>query len=350
MNQVRIAVGGAGLIGRRHIEEIRRNCGTRLAAIIDPGPDAAEIADREGVPLYETLEACLAAARPDGVVLATPNRLHVPQGLACIAAGLPVLIEKPLAHDLEEGERLVAAAEAAGARVLIGHHRQHSPLMRRAVEAIRSGLLGRIVGVIGSAVFYKPDGYFEGANAWRREPGGGPLLINMIHEIGNLRAMVGEIAAVQATASNAVRGFSVEDTVAMTVRFANGALGTFLLSDTAASARSWEQTSRENEAYPTYPDEDAYTILGTEGSLAVPTFRLKRYAQPEERSWFAPFACDTLAVERADPLAEQIAHFAAVIRAEAEPLVSARDGLQNLRVIDAIAQAARTGGTVEIPA
>ncbi|TNC05869.1 Gfo/Idh/MocA family oxidoreductase [Methylobacterium terricola] len=348
MHEVRIAVAGAGLIGRRHIEEIGRSRGTRLSAIVDPGPDAAAIAEREGVPLFGTLESCFATARPDGVVLATPNRLHVPQGLACIAAGLPVLIEKPLAHGLDEGERLVAAAEAAGARVLVGHHRQHSPLMRRAVEAIRSGLLGRIVGVIGSAVFCKPDGYFEGPNAWRREPGGGPLLINMIHEIGNLRAMVGEIAAVQATASNAVRGFSVEDTVAMSLRFANGALGTFLLSDTAASARSWEQTSRENAAYPTYPDEDAYTILGTDGSLAVPTFRLKRYARPEERSWFAPFACETLAVERADPLAEQIAHFAAVIRGEAEPLVSARDGLQNLRVVDAIARAARTGGTVEL--
>ncbi|MFH6784562.1 MULTISPECIES: Gfo/Idh/MocA family protein [Methylobacterium] len=348
MDEVRIAVAGAGLIGLRHIEEIGRNPGTRLSAIVDPGPGAAAIAAREGVPRHETLEACLAADRPDGVVLATPNRLHVPQGLACIAAGLPVLIEKPLAHDLAAGERLVAAAEEAGARVLVGHHRLHSPILRRAVEAVRSGFLGRIVGVIGSAAFYKPDGYFEGPNAWRREPGGGPLLINMIHEIGNLRAMVGEIAAVQATASNAVRGFSIEDTVAMTLRFANGALGTFLLSDTAAAARSWEHTARENDAYPTYPDEDAYTILGTEGSLAVPTFRLKRYARPEARSWFEPFACDTLAVERADPLAEQIAHFAAVIRGDAVPLVSARDGLQNLRVVDAIAQAARTGGTVEI--
>ncbi|MET7247724.1 Gfo/Idh/MocA family oxidoreductase [Methylobacterium sp. EM32] len=349
MDEVRIAVAGAGQIGLRHIEEIGKTPGARLSAVIDPGPDAAAVADREGVPLYETLDACLSADRPDGVVLATPNRLHVPQGLACIATGIPVLIEKPLAHSLEEGERLVAAAEKAGARVLVGHHRLHSPLLRRVVEVVRSGLLGRIVGVMGSAAFYKPDAYFAGANAWRREPGGGPLLINMIHEIGNLRAMVGEVVAVQATASNAVRGFPVEDTVAITLRFAEGALGTFFLSDTAASARSWEQTSRENEAYPTYPDEDAYTIVGTDGSLAVPTLRVKRYAKAEARSWFEPFTCETLAVDRADPLAEQIAHFAAVIRGEAAPLVSARDGLQNLRVVDAIMQASRLGGTVEVP-
>ena len=122
---------------------------------------------------------------------------------------------------------------------------------------------------MGSAVFCKPDseGYFDPPYDWRRRPGGGPILINMVHEVGNLRAMVGEIVAVQAFASNATRGFEVEDTVAINLRFQGGALGTFLLSDTAASPRSWEQTSRENEAYATYDDEDAYVIIGTRGSL-----------------------------------------------------------------------------------
>jgi len=64
------------------------------------------------------------------------------------------------------------------------------------------------------------------------------------------------------------------------------------------------------------------------------------------RSWWKPFQTDVVAMERKDPLAEQIEHFAAVIRGEAEPLVTARDGLQNLRVTDAIAEAARTGRIV----
>ena len=69
----------------------------------------------------------------------------------------------------------------------------------------------------------------------------------------------------------------------MTFRFAGGALGTFMLSDTAASARSWEQTSQENTAYPTHPDEDAYLVAGTTGSLAIPTMRLRVF--PGTRSW-----------------------------------------------------------------
>jgi len=216
---------------------------------------------------------------------------------------------------------------------------------------VKSGILGPIVGVIGSAVFYKPDseGYFDGPNAWRKEPGGGPMLLNMIHEVGNLRAMVGEIVAVQAFASNQTRGFNVEDTVAINLRFANGALGTFLLSDTAASPKSWEQTSQENKAYATYPDEDAYVIIGASGSLSVPSMRLKYYEKKGERSWYKPFTEKTIPLERADPLARQIEHFAAVIRGEAKPLVSGRDGLQNLRVTDAIVEAAKSGKTVEVP-
>jgi predicted dehydrogenase len=315
--------------------------------IIDPAPSAAEIARAASVPRYETLQAMFAAQRPKGVIVATPNQLHVQNGLECIEAGVPALIEKPLADSVGEGIRLRAAAERAGARILVGHHRVHSPLLATACAIVQQGTLGRLVAVTGSAMFYKPDGYFDEA-PWRRQPGGGPILINMIHEIGNLRALCGEIVAVQAFTSNATRGFPVEDTVAINLRFANGALGTFMLSDTAASARSWEQTSQENKSYATYPDEDCYVIVGTDGSLAVPTMRLKTYARKEDRSWWKPFRTDTAAIDRADPLERQLAHFCAVIRGEVEPRVTARDGLANLRVTEAIAEAARTGNIVTL--
>lgn len=350
MNKVRLVVAGAGLIGHRHIEEVQKNAGCELISIVDPCPSAkfAATALNAGVPIYQSLAEMFANDKPDGVILATPNQLHADQAIECINAGVTTFIEKPVAHTLADGIRVCEAAEASGVKVLVGHHRRHSPILHKAIEIVESGVLGQIVGVIGSAVFYKPDseGYYDGPNTWRREPGGGPILINMIHEIGNLRAMVGEIVAVQAFTSNATRAFKVEDSAAINLRFANGALGSFLLSDTAASAKSWEQTSQENKQYPTYPDEDCYTIIGSRGSLAIPTMRLKYYKQDDDRSWYKPFVCETLYVERLDPLAEQINHFAAVIRGEEEVLVTARDGLQNLRVTDAIVEAARTGSVV----
>jgi predicted dehydrogenase len=77
--------------------------------------------------------------------------------------------------------------------------------------------------------------------------------------------------------------------------------------------------------------------------------RLHTYAKKSDRSWYKPFKTETVPVQRADPLAWQIEHFAAVIRGEAKPLVTGRDGLQNLRVTDAIIQAAKTGQTVNVP-
>jgi predicted dehydrogenase len=225
---LRIAVIGAGAIGRAHIERILQNPDCRLTAIVDPAPGAAEIAAKAGAPLIASLTDVLTHERPDGVILATPNRLHVEQGLACVAAGVPALIEKPLADTIEDGKRLCRSAERANVKLLTGHHRQHNPIMVKAAEIVRGGRLGRLVAVVGTEMFYKPDQYFEDG-PWRRQPGGGPLLINMVHEVGNLRSLCGEIAAVQAFASSATRNFPVEDTVAVSLRFANGGAGQLLV-------------------------------------------------------------------------------------------------------------------------
>ena len=74
--------------------------------------------------------------------------------------------------------------------------------------------------------------------------------------------------------------------------------------------------------------------------------RLKTYPRREDRSWWNAFSETVVEVVRDDPLQHQMAHFAAVVRGETQPLVSARDGLQNLRVTEAIAQAAASGSTV----
>lgn len=347
MTKIRIAVAGAGLIGQAHIKVLGSSPSCMLLAVVDPSPAAVEVAVKAGVPLYKTIDELLSANRPDGLILATPNQLHVSQALQCMEAKLPILLEKPIATTVAEGEKIVAMVAATNAKVLIGHHRAHSPIMAKAKEVIDSGKLGKLVAFMGSATFFKPDHYFVDA-PWRKELGAGPILINMIHEVHNMRMMFGEIVAVQALGSHAIRGFAVEDTVTINLRFANGALGTFMLSDTAASAKSWEQTSQENKSYASYDDEDCYVITGTHGTLSVPTMRLKSYANDEGRSWWKAFDATVVSIVREDPLKLQIEHFCAVIRGETQPLVSANDGLQNLRVIEAIFESTKTGQIVEL--
>ena len=346
MRKVRIAVAGAGPIGQRQIEELLAAPSAELAAIVEPGPGGPENMRQYRVQQYPTLERLLALDPPDGVILATPNRLHAEGALACIAAGVPVLVEKPIADNVESATSVVEAGEQAGVPVLTAHHRQHSPIMIEARRIIRSGRLGPLVAVVGTTLFRKPDEYFEVGDGWRREPGGGPVLLNLIHDVNSLLSLVGDIVGVQAVTSNATRRFPVEDTAAMIFRFANGALGTFVLSDAAGSPRSWEQTSLEDKSYVGYPEEDCYHIAGTRGSLSVPTLRLRLF--PGKPSWHQPFEESMADIERSDPLANQIEHFAAVIRGRAEPVVSGRDGLNTLRVVEAVQQAARTGAIVSL--
>lgn len=348
MKKLGLVVVGPGLIGKQHIRLINENPRCELSAIVAPDhADNFETAQANGAPLFHSLGECLQAITVDGVIISSPNEFHAEQASQCIQAGIPVLIEKPITVSVAEGEALVSMAEQNHAKVMVGHHRAHSPLLTLARATIEEGRLGRLVSVMGSAQFSKPAHYFEDG-PWRREPGGGPILINLIHEIGNLRSLCGEISAVQAFSSSAIRQFPVEDTVVINLAFANGALGTFVLSDTAATAKSWEQTSRENPSYPTYVDEDCYMISGTTGSLAIPTMRLKYYGAETEPSWWAPFREEVLEVRREDPLTRQLEHFTQVIEGRCAPLVSAADGLRNLLVTEAVRRSATTRQAVNV--
>jgi predicted dehydrogenase len=267
----------------------------------------------------------------DAVILATPNALHVDGGLACIARGLPVLIEKPLAVDVAGARRLVEAAASAGVHLLVGHHRRHNPIIATAKEIIESGAIGRVVSVQGMFWLRKPDDYFE--VAWRREPGAGPVLLNLIHDIDLLRYLVGEIRSVQAVASNSVRGNAVEDAAAMVFEFESGAIGAFNVSDAIPSPWSWELTAGENPAYPR-TDQACYLIGGTGGSLEIP--RLRVWTHEGGGGWYDPIVTTEHPAVPADPLVRQVEHFAAVIRGECEPLVSGEEGLRTLTVIERV--------------
>ncbi len=333
---VRIAVVGAGLIGRQHVARVASEPDASLVAIVDPSEHAMELSSETGAAWFPDVSAMLRAGSPDGVIVATPNRLHVPIGLECVAAGLPLLVEKPVAEDLESGRRLVEAAEAAGVPLLVGHHRRHNLGLRRAQAIIESGRLGRIAMVNALAWFLKPDEYYD--IAWRREPGGGPILINLIHVVDDLRFLCGEITQVSASGSNAMRLFPVEDSAVAMVRFRSGALGTISVTDTVAAPWSWELTTGENPAYPA-TDQSCYLVGGTEGSLSFPSLDVWHYeGRP---GWHSPIERSREVAPTEDTLAAQFRHFCGVVRGDERPLIDGHEALRSLEVTIGIAQDAR---------
>ena len=347
--KIPIALIGAGAIGRTHLERLQRSDRLALAGIADPTAPGRAAAEAAGVPWFADHRALLDALRPAGAIVATPNATHVAIALDCLAAGAAVLVEKPVADSVEDARRLVEAESRHGMPVLIGHHRRHNPVIRRAREIVAAGRLGRIVAVNALATFLKPDSYFEAA--WRRERGGGPVLINLIHDIDLLRFLVGEIASVQAVDSCGVRGFDVEDSAAAVLRFDSGAIGTVVVSDAAAAPWCWDFCAGESSAYPRQAVQSHF-IAGTHGSLSLPDLALWRY--PGERSWHAELTREQSVVHQADPYERQLAHFADLVEGrETVSLCSALDGMRTLAatraVLEAAANAPAASATLDLP-
>jgi predicted dehydrogenase len=336
-----LAVVGVGLIGRRHCAAIAVADGVSLSALVDPSPEARAFAAELNVPWYSTLPEMIEAGAADGVLLATPNTLHAAGAEECIAAELPVLIEKPIFTKLGDGNRILEQAAALNIPVATGHHRRHNPLIASAKETITAGRLGKVVAVQGTTWFMKPDDYFD--IDWRRKEGAGPVYLNLIHDVDLLMHLCGPVDEVWAIESNAVRGHEVEETAVILMKFENGALGTINVSDTIVAPWSWELTARENAAYPATA-ENCYWIGGTHGSLSLPNLAL--WSNPDARSWWQPISSTKLIFDFADPLVRQVEQFGRVVRREEPPLVSGRDGLVALAVIEAIKSAAKSGESI----
>ncbi len=345
MSKTSIALIGAGLIGRTHIDRITRSSNLQLAAIADPTEAGKALAGSLGVPWFADHRSMLDAVKPQGAVVATPNQTHISVAVDCLERGVAALVEKPVADTVAEAQVLVDAQTRTGVPVLVGHHRRHNPINRRAREIVASGRLGRLVAANVMATFLKPDPYFD--VAWRRQKGGGPILINLIHEVDMLRFLMGEIVSVQSIASNAVRGFEVEDTAAAVLRFANGALGTVLLSDTATSPWCWDFCAGEQDQYPRQ-NVQSHFISGTHGSLSLPDLELWNYRG--ERSWHAEMTQEKTFVHKADPYTWQLQHFRDVIEGREAPLCGALDGLRTLQATLAVHDAAVSGQSVNLAA
>lgn len=349
MSKLPIAIVGAGVIGKTHIDRALRSDRVQLVAIADPTPAAQELARAAGVPFFTGHRAMLEAAKPRGVVVATPNATHADITVECLQRGAAVLVEKPIADTLEDGLRISEASRASGLPVLVGHQRRHNPIMRKAKAIVRSGVLGRPVTATALCTWLKPAAYFE--SAWRRQKGGGPVLINLIHDIDLMRHLFGEIESVQAMASNAIRGHEVEDTAVVALRFRNGALGTVTVSDTTAAPWNWDLSSGEAERFPRQ-DIDAHFYSGTEASLTLPRLQLWRYRadQGPAQGWEDPLTVERTAVHTGCPYAEQLRNFAAVTEGREEPVCSAADGFLTLQATLAVTQAAQAGRPVVLPA
>lgn len=345
---LKFLVSGPGLIGRKHINLILNNDRSELSAIVAPlTKQNLDFAQSVSAPIFSTVNEAIENSQTDAAIVCSPNLFHFEQASQLINKNIPTLVEKPITDELQTAYMLTQLSEKTGCPILVGHHRTYSPQLEEALAFIKSSQFGNPVSMNGSALFYKPEDYFE-EGPWRTQMGGGPILINLIHEIGIWRLVFGEISAVSAVSSSHIRNFQVEDSAGILIEFKNGAIGTFNLSDAAASNMSWELSAGENPMYPFYSEANPYHFAGSNGSLNFPSMNALSFAPGQRKSWTTKFVETRLTKTILDPLKFQLDHFIDVIEGRGAPLVSARDGFMNLLILEAIRESISTRRAVSI--
>jgi predicted dehydrogenase len=115
-------------MGQRHAKLISESKIAVVAGFSDPNPSAALNPIFAKVKHYRDHLKLIKAESPDGIIVAAPNAHHVPIAIDCLSAGIPVLVEKPVAENVESGNALVTEQRKSGVIVLVGHHRRFDPL------------------------------------------------------------------------------------------------------------------------------------------------------------------------------------------------------------------------------
>lgn len=344
MSEIKLAVVGAGVIGKRHLLASTSLPNIHIVGIADPLPTAQSVANEYATPLFTTVAQMLSTVKPDGVVIATPTEHHLEPTLLSLDAGAHVLVEKPIMPDMDECQQTIEKSKATNRHVLVGHQRRYYDLVNKTRELVQQGGIGKLVSVSGQWTVRKPDDYY--APTWRKQWHAGPILTNLIHEMDLLRYIAGDIVSISAETSNNALSFEKEDCAGMVLRFKNGALGTFIVSDQSFSPWSWEHALGENAAIPA-SGLNAVRFMGTEGSLDFPNLTLWK-SGTDVCDWSSEFVATTFSKRVEDAYVNQLAHFGDVIRGNVSPRISATDATATLRATLAVYESAKTGARITL--
>ncbi|MEX0785739.1 MAG: Gfo/Idh/MocA family oxidoreductase [Dehalococcoidia bacterium] len=333
---VRIAVIGLGSMGANHARVLAGLPDAGLVAVADP--NAARLGEyAHGATAYADYRELLANERLDAVTIAVPTRLHLEVALACVERGLPLLVEKPIATDAEEGEELRAAAEAGGVPLMAGHIERFNPAVRELKRRLAAGEAGRVLELRARRV-----GPF-----YQRQRDVGVVHDLATHDIDVMRDLLGcEVERVQAETQEGVLT-QYEDALTGLLRFEDGAIGVLDVN--------WLTPVKVREL----------VVLGERGMFVVDYIAQElRFRQSDAAEVLAhpevwPPKLPSAPVEegltlvpvvREEPLRAELAAFLAVVRGEASPPVSAADAIAALRVAEALVEAGRRGSQVRVAA
>jgi len=342
---LRIGVIGLGM-GRHHIASYQAHPAAEVVAVADMDKARlTEIADKYGVPRrYLTAEELLRKERLDIVSVATPNKFHMPIAIAALKAGCHVLCEKPMAMNAGEARQMIAAAQAAGKRLMINFSYRFTDQSMALKAQVDAGVLGDVY--FARTLWHRRRGLpkFGGWFGQKELSGGGPLIDLGVHRLDLALWLMGYPKPVwvlgntynpiaSALAQQQGVPYDVEDMAVGMIRFANGAM--------LEIEASWAANVKEKEWMET-------RLFGTKGGLVQrnteETYKFEAEIYLERSGDHYDMALH----QSSQPASSAMGHLVESIVNDTPHMATGEEGLLVMEILDAIYQSAESGRPVQI--
>ena len=295
-----------------------------IAALVTGDPvKAGRLAERYGVAhtySYEQFPEMLASGHVDAVYIATPNWRHAEFVLPALAAGIHVLVEKPLEIDTARCQQILDAQKSSKAKLMVAYRLHFEPATVAAIERVRNGELGDVQ--MFTSIFAQ---IIDPANHRAKNEAAGPVLDMGPYPVNAARNLFGaeptEVSAFGSRHANS--GFAdFDDTVTVMLRFPEGQLAHFVVSYYGHAI-------------------DTYTVLGTKGSLRIqPGYT---YGKSLEHFLTIGEKTDDISYKATDQFGGEMKYFSDCILDDIDPEPDAEEGLADVRVLEAILRSLETG-------
>lgn len=329
---VRAALVGAGQMGRLHARVLSEHEGVELRAVVDPDDQADRVALLSRARRLQSVDELLSGEPIDFAVVTVPTAKHADVALQLVGAGIPVLVEKPIAATVEEAAVLIETAATKGVPLAIGHVERFNPAVRELQRRLDEQALGRVFQVHTRRLSPFPP----------RIGDTGVALDLATHDLDLMCRLAGTATRIAAETDRKAHR-TREDLLAALLRFDSGALGLLEVN--------WLTPTKVRQL----------TVTGERGMFVVDYLNqhltLYENAQASE-AWQSLDLFDGVtegnvtrfAIEREEPLRAQLEAFVHAVRGEAPVVVTGEQGLEVLRLALAAVEAGRTGRTVELAA
>ncbi len=317
---LRAAILGTGGISTSHYEGYLA-AGVEVVALCDTAPEA--LAARAGAwdvkRTYTDFGEMLADGGFEMISIAAPTSVHHPATLAAAAAGLHVLVEKPMALDIGLADEMIEACHEAGVVLMVDHQIRSSGPARKARELIAGGVIGRVTHVrLRQAHDWGGLGVRPSFTT-KASAGGGTLLDNGCHMADLARFLGGTVSEVFARVATLKYPVEVEDTAHVSMLYEGGTLGVL---EAAWTATGWEE---------------GFWVYGTEGALECTNRygpqNLRHLYRGSPGSDFGHTDLTTFEFSGAPSHTRHVLAFVAAVRGEAPVACTGEDGREAVRII-----------------